>query len=165
MDGGSPRKMSRVMRFGVVASALAATMSGCGESNGLYPVYGQVKYKGEPAVGATVSFYPRNAAGPQGQIPQAEVDSDGSFRLVSGDLGSGAAPGQYAVLVEWRQGPLRTHRLDTARSVGKAVAREGKPLLIADDRLKGRYFDIAHPRLDAEVKPGSNNLPPFELTD
>jgi hypothetical protein len=147
------------------ASALVAACSGCGESNGLYPVYGQVKYKGEPAAGATVSFYPKSGDAPQGQIPRAEVEPDGSFRLDSGDLGPGAAPGQYAVLVEWRQGPLRTHRLDTARTVGKATAREGKPLLIADDRLKGRYFNIAHPRLVAEVKAGSNSLPPFELTD
>jgi hypothetical protein len=157
--------MRRVMVSGLVVAAMAAGITGCGESNGLYPVYGQVNYKGEPAAGATVSFYPKNAASANGEVPRAEVDSDGSFRVVSGDLGSGAAPGEYAVLVEWRQGPLRTHRLDTARSVGKAAAREGKPLLIADDRLKGRYFDIAHPRLTAEVKAGSNTLPPFEITD
>jgi hypothetical protein len=157
--------MPRVMVSALVASALAATFTGCGESNGLHPVYGQVKYRGEPAAGAMVSFYPKSPDTPQSQIPRAEVEPDGSFRLVSGDLGSGAAPGHYAVLVEWRQGPLRTHRLDTARTAGKAAAREGKPLLIADDRLKGRYFDIAHPRLAAEVKVGSNTLPPFELTD
>ena len=103
MDGGSPRKMSRVMRFGVVASALAATMSGCGESNGLYPVYGQVKYKGEPAAGATVSFYPRNAVGPQGQIPQAEV---GVGRFVPAGLGDLA----LGVICS-RRPPSLTHRL------------------------------------------------------
>ena len=149
----------------MAASALALVGAGCGESNGRYPVYGKVLHKGEPAVGATVSFYPKDAAGPNGEIPRGEVEADGSFQLGTGDLGRGAPPGQYAVLVEWRQGPLRTHRRDTARTVGKAAAREGKPLLIADDRLKGRYFDIAHPRLAAEVKNGSNTLPPFNLTD
>ena len=149
----------------MAASALALVGAGCGESNGRYPVYGKVLHKGEPAIGATVSFFPKSAAGSDGQIPRGEVEADGSFRLDSGDLGPGALPGQYAVLVEWRQGPLRTHRRDTARTVGKHAAREGKPLLIADDRLKGRYFDIAHPRLDAEVKNESNTLPPFNLTD
>jgi hypothetical protein len=155
------RKIIGVM----AASALALAGAGCGESNGLHPVSGKVLHKGEPAVGATVSFYPKDAAGPNGEIPRGEVEADGSFQLGTGDLGRGAPPGQYAVLVEWRQGPLRTHRRDTARTVGKAAAREGKPLLIADDRLKGRYFDIAHPRLAAEVKNGSNTLPPFNLTD
>ncbi len=144
---------------------LVAALSGCGPSNGLSTVYGQVKYRGEPAAGAVVSFHPKDAAASRGQVARAEVGTDGSFELESGDLGPGAMPGEYAVLVEWRQGPLRSHRLDTARAVGKAAAREGKPLLIADDRLKGRYFDIAHPRLAAEVKPGTNNLPPFEIAD
>jgi hypothetical protein len=149
----------------LAASTLAAVVAGCGESNGLYPVHGTVNYKGEPAAGASLYFHRKGAEGPGGEVPRAEVQSDGSFRLASGDLGGGALPGQYVVLVEWRQGPLRTHRLDTARTVGKAAAREGKPLLLSDDRLKGRYFNIAQPRLTAEVKTESNNLPPFELTD
>jgi hypothetical protein len=149
----------------MAACALAAALAGCGESNGLYPVYGQLKYKGEPATGATVYFHRQGPGTPGGEVARAVVQSDGSFWLDSGDLGSGASPGQYAVLVEWREGPLRTRRVDTARTVGKVAAREGKPLLLADDRLKGRYFDVTHPRLTAEVKAEKNNLPPIELTD
>ncbi len=146
-------------------AALAVALAGCGESGGLYPVHGKVTYKGEPAVGATVAFHRNAADASNGEVPRGEVQADGSFRLACGDGGRGAPPGSYSVLVEWRQGPLRTRRLDTARSVGKAAARGGKPVLLADDRLRGRYIDPMHPRLNAEIKAETNNLAPFELTD
>jgi hypothetical protein len=149
----------------LLACALASPCAGCGESNGLYPVYGKVNFNGEPAAGATVYFHRTGPDPAGGEVSRGEVRSDGSFWLETGDLGSGALPGQYAVLIEWRQGPLRTRRAETAKSVGKAAAREGKPLLIADDRLNGRYFDVAHPRVTAEVKAEKNNLPPIALTD
>ncbi len=157
--------MKRTSMTGLATCALAAVLAGCGESNGLFPVYGKVNYKGEPAAGATVYFHRTGPGTPGGEVARGEVQADGSFSLESGDSAWGALPGQYAVLVEWRQGPPRTHRADTARTVGKAAAREGKPLLIADDRLKGRYFDTAHPRITAEVKAGRNDIPPIELTD
>ena len=157
--------MSRIKKSALAAAALAVALGGCGEDNGLYPAYGKVTYKGEPAVGAVVAFHRQGSDPSDGEVPRGEVQDDGSYRLESGDLGRGARPGTYSVLVEWRQGPLRTHRLDTARTVGKAAARNGKPILLADDRLHGRYFDPAHPRLNAEIKAETNTLPPFELTD
>ncbi len=159
------RKMSRVIVAVLISSALSAMILGCGASSGLYPVSGQVIYKGQPAAGAKVSFYRKDGQTPSNAIPQAQADSDGSFQLVSEDLGSGAMPGDYVVLVEWRQGPLRTHRLEARKTLGKSAAREGKTVLTADDQLKGRYFDIGHPRLTAQVKPERNTLPPFDLTD
>ncbi len=157
--------MSRIMIAAMAAASLSAALGGCGDNNGLYPVNGKVMYKGEPATGATVALHRKGADASSGEIPRGEVQADGSFRLDCGDRGRGAPPGSYSVLVEWRQGPLRTRRLDTARTVGKAAAREGKPILLADDRLRGRYVDPAHPRLSAEIKAETNNLPPFELTD
>ncbi len=41
----------------LLACALASPCAGCGESNGLYPVYGKVNVNGEPASGATVYFH------------------------------------------------------------------------------------------------------------
>ena len=67
------------------------------------------------------------------------------------------------MLVEWRdwQGdgvvPVKTR--GKVKLVKRSRVRSGP------DRLKGRYFDISKPLLHAEVKPGSNQLTPFELTD
>jgi hypothetical protein len=148
----------------LLACALASPCAGCGESNGLYPVYGKVNFQGEPAAGAVLYLHRIGPDAAGGEVARGEVQSDGSFWIESGDQGAGAMPGQYAVLIEWRQGPLRTHRVETARSVGQAASREGKPLLIADDRLNGRYFDVAHPRITAEVKAEKNTLPTIDLT-
>jgi hypothetical protein len=156
--------MGKFLRMALLACASASVCAGCGESNGLYPVSGTVNFRGEPAAGATVYFH-RTGPDAGGEVARGEVQADGSYWLETGDLGSGALPGRYAVLIEWRQGPLSTHRAETARSVGQAKAREGKPLLIADDRLKGRYFDVTHPRVTAEVKAERNKLPQIDLTD
>lgn len=154
--------MSGLIRVGWVIGGLLG-LGGCGRDDGLYPVHGTMLCASGPAEGAMISLYPEEGAAGGGPIARGVVDAAGSFRLESGDLGDGAAPGRYAVLVEWRQGPLRTHRLDARRPAGRSAPREGKALLIADDRLKGRYADIAHPRLHAEVKPQTNYLPPIEL--
>jgi hypothetical protein len=144
---------------------LALPWAGCGDSSGLSRVDGKVLYKGEPAAGARVYFHRVDSNAASGSVPTAEVADDGRFWLTSGDLGYGAPPGTYNVLVEWREGPLRTHRVDLAKKAGKAAVRGAKLELKADDRLRGRYLDPGHPRLRAEVASGSTSLPPFELTD
>jgi hypothetical protein len=151
----------------VLASAIAGfamAAAGCGNPAGLVPVSGKVLYHGEPAAGAVVYFHrdlkPGDAQLP---IPSATAEDDGSFTLSSDTLGYGALPGTYAVLVEWRDGsgdgtvPVKTK--GNVTFVKRSRVRSGP------DRVKGRYFNISKPLLHAEVKPGSNQLPPFELTD
>jgi hypothetical protein len=144
--------------------ALAAvSAAGCGNPAGLFPVSGKVLYKGEPASGAVVYFHREGGAEVARQpIPTGIVEDDGRFDLISDTLGNGALPGTYAVLVQWKE----------AWSVEAPVKAKGKTSLVkrsrvrvGPDRLKGRYFDISKPLLHAEVKPESNRLPPFELTD
>jgi hypothetical protein len=121
---------------------------GCGPS-GVYPVRGKVLYQGKPAVGATVTFVRKGATDRmQEQVPQGVVSDDGTFSLAS-PLGSGAAPGEYAVLIEWK--------------VGADKVKGRSPGLNAPDRLKRRYLDPTRPLLTATVEAKTNSLPPFEL--
>jgi hypothetical protein len=147
-----PDERSVLVRKSLVVSLLVAWSCagfGCGNSAGVYPVTGKVLYRGEPAVGATVTFVHKGgAARPQEHIPQGVVGEDGTFALAS-PLGAGAAPGEYAVLVEWKVG------------AGKTKGRS--PGLTAPDRLQRRYLDPARPLLTATVEAKTNSLPPFDL--
>jgi hypothetical protein len=134
--------------FAVLVAACIVACTGCGGSNGLYPVSGRVLHNGEPAVGATVTFVRKGAAGVDDQTPQGIVGEDGTFTL-AGPAGEGAAPGEYVVLVEWKEG------------AGKVKGRS--PAMNAPDRLKKRYLDPNKPLLTATVEAKRNNLPPFEL--
>jgi hypothetical protein len=139
------------MRKTLLLSVFVASISvcsGCGNS-GLYPVRGKVLYRGEPAVGATVTLVRKGVTDRmQEQTPQGVVGDDGSFSVAC-PLGAGALPGDYAVLVEWKVG------------AGKTKGRS--PGLNAPDRLNRRYLDPERPLLTATVGAKTNTLPPFEV--
>ena len=130
-------------------AAWAISCTSCGNSAGLYPVAGSVTYRGGPAVGASVTFVKKGAADPaHDPTAQGTVEEDGSFTL-TGPAGAGLPPGEYAVLVEWKEG------------AGKKKGRS--PGLSAPDRLKHKYLDSVKPLLSATVEAKSNRLAPFEL--
>jgi hypothetical protein len=108
-----------------------------------------VLVNGDPAVGATVTFVRKGAADPfKEPTPQGTVGEDGTFTL-SGPGGDGAPPGEYVVLVEWKEG------------AGKVKGRS--PALSAPDRLKKKYLDPNKPLLSATVEAKRNDLPPFDV--
>ena len=153
-----------IKRWFIILAAAASPIAplGCGNPPGLYPVYGKVLHKGEPAVGAVVYFHHEGPSAPSSPaIPFGIVEDDGSFSLTCDNQGNGCPPGKYAVLVEWRDGagggvvPVKT--------TGKTKPAKRSRVRTGPDRLGGRYFDISKPLLHAEVSPQSNTLPPFEL--
>jgi hypothetical protein len=132
-----------------VTAALTLACVSCGTGNNLYPVSGKVMYRGSPASGAVVTFC-RPGDGPTDEPTiMGVVREDGTFELVCGSLGRGAPPGEYDVLIEWK------------RVTGQGQRRPQ----MGPDRLKGRYADPSRPRLHAVVKPETNELPLFVLTD
>jgi len=110
-----------------------------GKSNALYPVSGTVTHSGKPAAGAIVEFWRKGANPLSEPTIMGLVAEDGSFTVSCGQLGKGAPPGEYGVLVKWPQPSNRR------------------------DSRKERYADPKHPLLAAVVKAETNNLPPFEL--
>jgi hypothetical protein len=158
--------MIEIKRMVLVLTVASGSMaaSGCGPPPGFSPVSGKVLYRGEPASGAVVYFHRAADPAATGQpIPSAIVEDDGSFSLTSDGVGSGARPGSYSVLVEWRDGA--GDGVVPVKGRGRAKLVKRSRVHSGPDRLKGRYFDISKPLLHAEVKAGSTQLPPFELTD
>ena len=156
----------------------AAMLASCGRSDGppLYPVSGKVMYKGEPAAGAYVVLVrdaPAVPGAPAGaeEPPSATVEEDGRFTVSSGERGDGAPAGQYKVMITWRTGvgadaaKAQEASEKKKRGANARIARAEKHAMLAPDRLNGRYSKLEKPLLTAEVKPETNNLPPFELTD
>lgn len=130
----------------IPAVALVAAL-GCGKEDrvAVYPVSGQVIYNGKPAAGVQVFFFPESAPSPP-EIPanpHGVTGPDGKFTITTFTPNDGAAEGGYQVILIWPS--------------EKPEGAEG-----TEDRLLG-WFDIKHSRLKADIKPGSNNLPPFKL--
>jgi hypothetical protein len=162
------------MLMTVAAAALALPCVSCdGTAAGLSAVTGKVMCNGQAAAGAVLVFHRQAGtetppASADDVIPSATAQEDGSFRVESHPLGYGAAPGKYAVLVRWPDEPTaesRSNPSKTTKIKGKTVVltKNDKGIGEGRDRLKGRYMDPTKPLLQAEVKPGPNDLGTFEL--
>src|SRR5260370_23794637 len=93
--------MRKLLWCATAVIGLACTS--CGNSNHLYPVSGTVTCKGKPAAGATVFFHRQGVDSMNEHAIMGIVQEDGSFTLVCGSHDKGVPPGEYDVLIEWRQ--------------------------------------------------------------
>ena len=97
----------------------------------------------------TVFFHRQGGDAMNDDMIMGIVQEDGSFGLVGGLPGKGIPPGEYDVVIEWKQAGNR----------GQQRRQQGP------DKLKGRYADAKRPLLHAMVEAKATTLPPFELTD
>lgn len=150
------RSHSGVWRWvAVMLTAGALGMTSCGsDGEPVYPVRGQVLYKGRPTEHAYVVFHPQGGSQEVQKIrPYGSADSEGYFSLTSRESGDGAPAGEFKVTVVW-PGPARG--MDP-NNPDPELATAGP------DRLLGRFANPETTTLRATVSSGSNNLEPFEL--
>lgn len=89
---------------------------------------------------------------PKVPSPMATTTADGSFILHTYEPDDGAPAGDYLVAIS---------TAPTATKSGPSLKEVERPI----DHLKGRYADPKTSGLKATIKPGSNELPPFDLKD
>lgn len=97
----------RLMKsFGfAVAAVFSVALAGCGESTpvkSVYPVSGEVYYKGKPADGCMITFTPKSGIGPKVGWPSfANAGKDGKFSITTYELNDGIPEGEYGVSFSW----------------------------------------------------------------
>jgi hypothetical protein len=112
----------------------------------MHPAMGVVTVAGQPASGILVRLEPRSG-GPDALIPTGITGYDGHFTLHTTGK-PGAPEGVYAVTLKWPP--------------PAGLGPRGKPGL---DRLGGRYAGADHPFSEVTIRPGSNELGPFDLPE
>ena len=138
-----------------MSAALSATLAGCGDSGAeaqvaTYPVKGKVlQADGRPMTAGQVIFVPD---GPAGRRAVGDINSDGTFALMTYKSGDGAAPGNYRVAID-----------PTPAEPGKpASVVKGKKGAGFSGKLQ-KYSDEDTSGLVATVKAEDNALEPFTL--
>ena len=128
------------------------TLAGCGDkTTPRYPVNGSVRVDGQAANGVMVIFCPVDAAPDvMKERPFGFTEPDGSFKLTTLKPADGAFAGHYKIIFQWPEKAAKPLS-DGGRSMGGA------------DRLQGRYMNLAKSQITADIKAGTNDLPPFEL--
>ena len=138
-------------RFGHSATAIVVLCLVCTSCSGkddrkrVYPVTGQVFYKGRHTPKALVVFHPLNDSDGRAVRAYGYVGEDGRFTLTTYNAHDGAPAGSYRITVEWR--------LPNPQNEDE----EGPNL------LPTRFHSVATSGLRAEIREGPCELAPFRL--
>jgi len=161
------------MRFMDLAgvSLLILVSAGCGGSSlgDPVPVSGRVLFKGDPVVGAKVSFLNTKEEG--GRSASGTTDSSGSFSLTTFKSGDGAIPGEYAITISKFEttgggGPMDAADPDSLGSDYGAMmsaAASGESAKLGKELLPEKYAKASESGLTRSIVRGDRNEFEFEL--
>jgi hypothetical protein len=154
----SPIPSGRVRSWPLGVVLLGGLLCGCGGGGPV--IKGTVTLDGAPLADAQVRFL-KEEAGKPAETASCTTGPDGSFQVKPRSRGGMTLqPGKYNVFIAKmvdKKGNVPPAD-DPARDPGQMEAAG-----LLHDALRNRYNDPAFPQFKAEIKPGTNNLPPFEL--
>jgi hypothetical protein len=113
-------------------------------------VSGTINVDGKPAEGATMIFFPNDAA--MTLIPSAQADASGKFTVIT-DGKNGIPTGSYDVTVTWPDPsvkPTESQRMQGLSEPGP-------------DLLAGKYGKKGASGLKVDISASSKELPAFDL--
>lgn len=129
----------------IVLTALSFS-AGCGQSGWearTYPTTGKVTINGEPAKDAFIKMIKLGDPVDQRESDcWAVVQEDGTYTMSTYESGDGCPPGEYGWMLRWPN--------DLATMM--------------PDRLGEKYWSREDPYMKVTIEPGTNELPPVELT-
>ncbi len=130
---------------------LACCVSCNGNGVEFHSVQGKVIYKDQPLKGVFVTFHPE-VDEIDSIRPTGFTREDGTFSLTSGDE-PGAPAGKYVVTF------VCMEDVPPPKGKGMSMNMGGE----SADRFKGAYEKKLESKVRIEVKPGKNELEPFQL--
>lgn len=142
--------MFRTLKNSLRAAYLLAGcfILGCG-GNSLTQVSGTITVDGAPATGALVIYHPVG----DGKMATGVADGQGKYQLVT-DAEVGAPAGKYQVTVTW---PDPNQKPDAGSLLSQGNSES------APDLLKGKFAKKSTSGLNAEIAPGTKELPAIAI--
>ena len=127
----------------------------CSSGTTYNPVHGKVLYKNEPIEGVVVTFHPKGKE-KLPELPKGVTEEDGSFTVNTGK-GEGAPEGEYVVTFYCAE--------KAEEKKGKKEKPRGMVMqsFQFEDRFKGAYASETKSKFSVSIRPGKNQLDPFNL--
>lgn len=139
--------MNRTKRTAAQVALLGLALLAAGCAPGFGDVSGKVTYKGQPVVGATITFYDAGK-----NTPSATIDADGKYTLQ-----------------KVAAGPAKVVILTPMNIVFKGMEGSGGEKMGADrpktPKIPAKYSDPEKSGLGFDVKGGGAQTKDFDLTD
>jgi hypothetical protein len=134
---------------------LIGLITGCSKYPATAPVKGKITLNGKPVSTGRISFHPTTGERPA----LANIQPDGSYSLTTFQRGDGALLGHHKVSIKStrieNEAPPPKDFKEDAELAAKFGTKGGPHLVFLVDK---KYYDERTTDLEAEVKPGDNQI-------